>query len=124
MRTAARNGDLRIVKMLVEAGADPNGTKNSPPLTSAAYRGYGRIVEYLLAQPNIEVDKRDIDGYSALMHAADRGHTKVVELLLKAGANPDAVNKYGDRTASSLVQGEIAKRQKILSMIQAAAHNQ
>ena len=32
-------------------------------------------------------------GYTALMLASDKGDTHIVEILLKAGANPDLQNK-------------------------------
>ncbi len=96
MNTAARNGELRMVKMLVEAGADPNGTPNNPPLVSAAYRGRFRVVEYLLAQPKIEVNKHDIDGLTALWAAAKNGSAGMVDMLLKAGADRSLKNERGE----------------------------
>jgi hypothetical protein len=33
------------------------------------------------------------DGYTALHWASDKGHVPVVELLLKAGADPNAADK-------------------------------
>lgn len=43
----------------------------------------------MLLQHNIQ----DCNGWSLLHHAANRGHTKVVRLLLEHGANPDQVDQ-------------------------------
>lgn len=96
MGTAAWNNEPGMVKLLLEAGADPNGTRNHPVLTSAAYRGTVRSIQLLLAHPKIEVNKRDIDGQTALLVAAKRGHTRIVELLLEAGADPSLKNERGE----------------------------
>lgn len=95
MNTAAWNGELKMVKMLVEAGADPNGMPNNPPLGSAAFRGYSRVVQYLLAQPEIEVDQQDIDGLTALWCAAKNGSVWMVDMLLEAGADPSIKRERG-----------------------------
>jgi len=53
-------------------------------LMEACYRGHDRIVEQLLAVPDIKVDSRTSDtGASALMLACRDGHDDVVQLLIK-----------------------------------------
>ncbi len=99
------NRALKMVKMLREAGADPNGMPNDPPLTSAAYRGNASALRYLLARPKIDVDKRDIDGYTALMWAASHGHADIVDMLLEAGADPSLRNRHGETPEGKARQG-------------------
>ena len=66
LKTAAWLGELKMVKQLLQADADPNDSPENPPIVSAAYRGYNRVVEHLLTHPDIEVDKQDIDRLNAL----------------------------------------------------------
>jgi ankyrin repeat protein len=93
---AAWTKQLGMVELLLEAGADPNGMKLNAPLASAAFRGRVRMVRLLLSQPNIEVDKIDVDGQTPLISAAQMGHARVVELLLEAGADPSIKDERGE----------------------------
>lgn len=43
-------------------------------------------------------DSKDYFDYTALAHAANMGHSEIVEMLLKAGADPNAKTKYYGRT--------------------------
>jgi len=47
----------------------------------------------------VDVNTRDKHDRTALMHAADYGHTEVVSELLRSGANPRLKEKYFGRTA-------------------------
>lgn len=93
-----------MVKLLLEAGADPNGEPNNPPLTSAAFRGSSLTVKLLLEQPNIDINKRGSDGQTALLIAASKGHSKIVEMLLEAGADARIPNKHGETPADKARQ--------------------
>jgi ankyrin repeat protein len=74
-------------------------------------------VALLLAQPRIKVDVPDVDGYTALMWAAEHGSLDLVDLLVKAGANPNLKNVHGE-TAAALAEQGIATRQAIISKLQ------
>ena len=50
----------------------------------------------LLAQPHIKLDIADGSGCTALMGAADQGSLEIVDLLLKAGANPNLKDAWGE----------------------------
>ncbi|MEL6927391.1 MAG: ankyrin repeat domain-containing protein [Cyanobacteria bacterium J06600_6] len=45
---------------------------------------------------NADITSCSPSGVSALMIAANTGNIGIVEMLLEAGANPDAVDTYGD----------------------------
>lgn len=95
---------LNFVKVLLSAGVDPNATNRySNALSSAAYRGNCGVVALLLAQPGIKADAPDADGSTALMWAAKHGDLDIVNLLVKAGANPSLKNNRGE-TAEALAE--------------------
>ncbi len=109
---------LDFVKALLSAGVDPNATNRySTPLTSAAYQDHRDVVALLLSQPGIKVDAQDVDGYTALMWAAEHGSMDLVDLLVSAGANPKSKNQHG-KTAVSLAEEGIAMRRSIISKLE------
>ena len=80
----------RIVKLLLEHGADPDmAVQNGiTPLHIACRTGNTKIVELLLnnkADPNIA----DVAGWAAIHYACFGGYTKILKLLLDAGADMD-----------------------------------
>ena len=50
----------------------------------AACSGRVEVVRALLAASGIDVNKADMDGFTALMHAVQEGHFEVVRALLAA----------------------------------------
>jgi len=98
VKTAARNAqkvtalhgavarrDVEIVKMLLEAGADPNARqeRSFAPLHDAAVNGIAPLVELLLKHGAL-ADAKTEDGKTPADMAAERGHKEVVERLRKA----------------------------------------
>ena len=53
------------------------------------------MVELLLSREGIQVNQADEDGYAPLIFAADKGHYKVVEMLLRK--KDILVNQAGSR---------------------------
>jgi hypothetical protein len=61
----------------------------STPLMLAARRGDAEVLRVLLAaDPPVNVNQQDEDGFTALFHAVMSDHTMAVKMLLDAGANP------------------------------------
>ena len=85
LMSASRYGNLEIVKLLVESGADINNAKDNignTALTYASYFGRLEVVIYLV-ENGADVNAKDEYGETAL----DKASTKEVkELLRKAGA--------------------------------------
>lgn len=89
---AAREGYTEIVKVLLQAGADPrrvDGLIKATPGHKAGYRGRPEIA-YLLTQYRLELDAQGpYNGYTALHDAVWHGHTETVKNYLAAGARTD-----------------------------------
>ncbi|KAL1481974.1 hypothetical protein MTO96_034079 [Rhipicephalus appendiculatus] len=85
---AASHGRLEMIKLLLDAGAEPNVQDNdgSTALMCAAEHGYIEIVRVLLAHPDTEVCLADNDGSTALTIAMEAGH-KDTALLIYANSN-------------------------------------
>ena len=94
---AAYRGNTEVLKVLLDAGADPNiadGYGNSP-LHWAAKQGLERIAQ-LLIKSGADVNSTDKCGQTPLYWAARVGHRDVVKVLLSAGADPDKRNVRGE----------------------------
>lgn len=87
---------IDLVKLLIDHGADVNGTdtKGKSPLSWAAFKGEINIVTALL-ESNADVNQVDIYGYTPLMFAIKEARTEVVELLIAYGADVNKANIYG-----------------------------
>ncbi len=57
------------------------------PLHEAAFYGHAEIVDYLLNQDNIDIDKRNAQGRTALIRAVCKNHSDIIQLLVKSGAD-------------------------------------
>ncbi|CAE7566545.1 mask, partial [Symbiodinium pilosum] len=83
-------GDLNIVRLLLEAGANKNATdpENRTALMLAAETGHLEITRLLL-EAGADKDLKTALCTTALMVAAQKGHVEIARLLLDAGANKD-----------------------------------
>lgn len=93
---AAGKGEVGEVESLVEAGADINAANSTgqTPLYLAAASGNGEMVSGLL-EDGAELDVPDSgDGLRALHVAAQHGHTDVVDLLVRYGADTEARTRH------------------------------
>ena len=112
---AVRSGQVALVRFLLEKGFDVNATKRSAykekgygqpvagpsALIVACEEGKEEMVELLL-EHNAAVDMQDKNGDTALRRAKQKGHEKIAERLLRAGANPDVKRKAKKKVAVKL----------------------
>ncbi|PKL51291.1 MAG: hypothetical protein CVV42_00130 [Candidatus Riflebacteria bacterium HGW-Riflebacteria-2] len=95
LHIAVINGHLRIVNVLINAGAEVNATdklKRLTPLHYAAFHNYPRIMLFLLSR-RADHSMADSDGNQPLHFAAANGCYSTVDILLQHLANPDCLNK-------------------------------
>jgi len=96
LHSASRHGDLKIIRTLLEYGADINAQNDAgaTPLRWATASGNPEGVYVLLEQgadPNISMH----DSTTPLHRAVEMGSTPIVRLLLEHDADVDVVNKKG-----------------------------
>ena len=88
--SAARNGHDAMIDLLVERyGVDPNGADDEYRRTAlhrAAYYGRVRTVKHLVDKHNVDIQKRDGCGETALELAERRRRTKCAAVLRGYGA--------------------------------------
>ena len=94
-----------------DAGADPDGV-----VLWQSIQGRIEMVQFLVAA-GANVDARERDGTTALIHASFSGRLELVKALLAAGANPNARNNQG-RTA--LINACEKKRLQVVRALLAA----
>lgn len=112
--SASAQGYPRILRLLLEAGGNPDiGNVNGiTPLMYGARYGNLEIIKILL-EYGANIDLQDTYGMTALIVASRDGHLNVVDKLLKAGANSTLKDLNG-MTALDIAyknkHGKIAKR--------------
>ena len=91
MFSAAEQGHLEVVRLLLEAGADKNAAKQygTTALMLAAHNGHLEVVRVLL-EAGADKNAARQDEATALMIAAQDGHLEVVQVLLEAEADMNA----------------------------------
>ncbi|BBN04696.1 hypothetical protein MPTK1_3g06940 [Marchantia polymorpha subsp. ruderalis] len=78
------------------AGTDHHTKSEDPQLLfHAASAGQDEMVRYLLTSASVNVDVKDENGNTALMIAAEEGHTSTMQILLEHGADFKTFNHKG-----------------------------
>lgn len=94
---AANWGNLKLVKLLLDKGADPNFQDGSglPALKWAVAFGNNVEVVKLLIAKGANLYPQDQDGYTVLMSATMGGNLPIIQYLIEKGADIHARNKTG-----------------------------
>ena len=110
---ACANGHLNIIEILLNKGADINGSNvyGRNCIYIGCKYGYIQIVNFLL-EIGADFNKKDTNGLNSLMIASTNGHGTIVQTLCEAGASIDIQDNQG-HTALMLAylkkQSELAK---------------
>ncbi|KAH3899111.1 Pho81p SCDLUD_004537 [Saccharomycodes ludwigii] len=87
LHLAAENGaDSKLLKVLVEHGADPNaldGFNKWTPLLYAAQKGHPETVRALIEECHADVTVKDEKDLSPIFYACWEGHVDVMNVLIK-----------------------------------------
>lgn len=89
LTNAVKDGNFRLVRKLLERGADPNERmeERMTPLMAAAEKGYVEIGRKLVLKGAL-VDLKNSWGWTALMIATLNNREEMVDFLLSKWANP------------------------------------
>ncbi|XP_076783334.1 ankyrin repeat domain-containing protein 31 [Arvicanthis niloticus] len=125
LHVASRGGNISLVKVLIESGADVNLKDNEgwTPLHKASSGGFDDvIVELLKAGANVNCE--NIHGILPLHGASAGNHLKAAEILLEHGANPSqkdekqrtALDEAGDEKMKELLKsyGAVERNSAVL----------
>lgn len=120
--TASTLGRLKLVRLLVDRGAQIEHTTDSrsTPLRGAAFDGHCEVCEFLIER-GADIDKPNQVGQSPLTIAAAMKKTDCVELLIKKGANVNHRGHNGDTPLHVCVESGAVKIAQIL--VKAGAKN-
>ena len=92
--------NVRRARQCLQAGADVNFSLNCSALQIAASNNNEELLELLLEQPGLEVNKAECQNETALMAACSQGHDKMVRRLCQI---PNiALNHKGSRGGTAL----------------------
>jgi ankyrin repeat protein len=115
---AALNGDVTLMRLLFEHGADPNMTTNEGSTALMAAAGVNWVVAQTFSRPDKEyleaaklclekgadVNAVNSQGFTAMHGATNRGFDAMVRLLAEQGAKLDVKDKQG-RTPMTFAEG-------------------
>ncbi len=105
---AADRSYVTCVRLLLEAGADPDiasahGHKVGNPLNVAARNASDPLVLKTLLDFGANVESSGIDGMTALIHASRRDNVSFATLLLEYGANINVTSAAGQTPLTTAV---------------------
>ena len=95
--TASKNGQIDIVRMLLDNGSDVNERDNycQTALAVASRNGELKVAEFLIER-GANVNFRNVDGQTSLHSAIQAGNFDIVQLLLDHNADLNAITRNGN----------------------------
>jgi len=119
---AARNGHLNTLKLLIRSGAQINliaEDRGSNAVFDSALQKNKNVIKTLI-EAGADVNIQSKDGQTALIVVVGAGDEEIVELLAKAGADPDIKDALG---VSARKYAAIFSNKKMLAIFDANAIN-
>ncbi|XP_051684962.1 ankyrin repeat and SOCS box protein 3 isoform X3 [Oryctolagus cuniculus] len=91
---AAREGNIKVLRKLLKKGrsVDVADNRGWMPIHEAAYHNSIECLQMLIHADSSEnyIQTKTFEGFCALHLAASQGHWKIVQILIEAGADPNA----------------------------------
>ena len=109
---AAENGSAAMIEKLIEAGADPNQrlANGETPLMMAARNGNVAAINVLLDHKADVNAKETLRGTTALMWAAEQGHSDTVKALVARGADLGVATEWDTRNSRLNIAPTVQQR--------------
>ena len=124
LHIVTRKRELNWVGFLLNKGADPNigDLKGETPLMIASSIGFEEAAAAMVRR-GAKVDQVNRQGETALTRAVQARQPRVVELLLRAGANPDKPDHVTGYTARDYAKRDTRNPQllKLIETVKPAA---
>ena len=98
LHQAASSGNLKVAKLLIDHGADPNANGSAGTiLHELIYRKLesGTEMAKLLLKGGAKINQKFSSGNTELHLAALNDYADIIPVLVKYGANINAINEYG-----------------------------
>lgn len=114
---AVRNDNEELVKKFIKLGADINQISEDrgyTPVMDAVWRGNLELTKLFIKQ-GAELNTINKEGQTNLVLAVGADKTKIVEVLVKAGADPDIKDQMG---MSAYGYASLFKKEEILSILE------
>ncbi len=123
LNIAAHNGNIEIIRMLIEAGASVNelDTEENTPLHIAAANGQDKAVTLIMTY-EADINARNLRGATPLMLAGGNTHKNTYTMLIEYGAN-DAVKDYMGYVAEDYMAGKVTEVYRVLPASSELARN-
>ena len=112
---AIDKGNIKILKLLIENGSDPNMIEKGDlsPLNRAIFRENFKVVEFLI-ENGADVNMVDGKKWTLFKKATNKGNIEIVRKLLQKGANP---NIFAEDTACPLNRAIFEDKLVILTLL-------
>ncbi|EAY08303.1 hypothetical protein TVAG_401570 [Trichomonas vaginalis G3] len=96
LHEASYQGNLRLVKSLIECGCDKEikDKDGDTPLIYASEKGHLEVVKYLISV-GADKEAKNSFGWTPLIWASIYGHLEVVQYLISVGADKEAKDNNG-----------------------------
>ncbi|NWH57008.1 ASB3 protein, partial [Geococcyx californianus] len=97
LHLSARHGSLESLRVLLEAGADPNQvtTEETTALFLAIENGHADIVKFLIQHGANVKGPHSWSGWNSLHEASFQGNTEIMKILLEKGASKECEDNFG-----------------------------
>jgi ankyrin repeat protein len=120
---AVMQEDVELAEMMIEHGARPRRMGTRSPLDEAVNKDNADLV-LLMIKAGAPVNEIGYEGYTPLTRAARFGLEDVMGVLLKEGAEPEAVDGNGHTAHQLTVEHGHTECRRLVSSAIEAAHRQ